>query len=268
MYKKYFITFGGGSKNYIDAAERLCKQAKSSRYFDICKYFTDKDLKSDSTFWKKHSNFILNNKRGFGYWLWKPYLISKIMKTINDGDILLYLDCGCEIGINSHNLPKYFEYVKKYKIITSLFPYDEGYKIINYTKKDILVYFNLQDDKEFLNHKQIEAGCIMFFACKKVRNFLDEWYNICQQNYNLIDDSKSKSNEFIEFKENRHDQSIFASLFWKYNFSNKKDIKNCVIYFRLNKKYISVVNIYRLYIITLTFLLFLIFYEYISKKLF
>ena len=97
--KLHFITFGGGSENYYQAVERLCGQVKSLEIFDSITGYTDKDIKSDEVFWNKHKNFIINNKRGYGYWIWKPYLILKKLKEINDNDILLYLDCGCEINV-------------------------------------------------------------------------------------------------------------------------------------------------------------------------
>jgi len=59
--------------------------------------YNDKDLNNDEEFWKKHGNFIENNKRGNGYWIWKPYIIMKNLDLMNDNDILLYLDCGCEV---------------------------------------------------------------------------------------------------------------------------------------------------------------------------
>ena len=35
-----------------------------------------------------------------GFWLWKPFIIKKTMENMNDGDVLLYLDCGCELDNN------------------------------------------------------------------------------------------------------------------------------------------------------------------------
>ena len=97
--KKYFITFGGGGQNYIDAGNRLINQINNTELFDKTILYTDIDLKNDSEFWNKHSNFILKNKKGFGYWLWKPYIIKKTIAQMKDGDILLYLDAGCEFNI-------------------------------------------------------------------------------------------------------------------------------------------------------------------------
>src|SRR5689334_19513736 len=45
-------------------------------------------------------NFYLTNKdildaeRGAGYWLWKPYIINKMINKLNEGDILIYSDAG------------------------------------------------------------------------------------------------------------------------------------------------------------------------------
>ena len=79
-----FITFGshngGVHSNYIDAATRLANQVKELKLFDEIIVYTGYNLKEDTEFWNKHSEFILNNRRGFGYWIWKPYIIKKQWK--------------------------------------------------------------------------------------------------------------------------------------------------------------------------------------------
>ena len=34
-------------------------------------------LRADKNFWPFHGEFISSNPRGFGYWVWKSYLINK-----------------------------------------------------------------------------------------------------------------------------------------------------------------------------------------------
>jgi hypothetical protein len=115
---KIFITFAAGDQKYLDAANRLISQAKSANIFDQTILYTAEDLQSDAEFWSKHGHFIENNPRGYGYWLWKPYLIKKTMSKFKYGDVLLYLDCGCEIDKrNSVLIKKYFEIVKWDKVI-------------------------------------------------------------------------------------------------------------------------------------------------------
>lgn len=77
---KIFITFGAGDEKYYEAGNFLIKEVESLNIFDKSILYTDKDLKTDQEFWPKHSNFIENNKKGYGYWLWKPYLIKKQWK--------------------------------------------------------------------------------------------------------------------------------------------------------------------------------------------
>ena len=66
---KIFITFGAGGQNYVDAGQRLIKQAQSTGYFDQTIFYSAEYLKNDEDFWKQHSNFISKNKRGYGYWI-------------------------------------------------------------------------------------------------------------------------------------------------------------------------------------------------------
>ena len=94
----HFITFATHD-NYLQAGERLTKQATNLKIFDNIKLHTLDNLKNDIIFWNQHKDFIENNIKGYGYWLWKPYLIKKEMDLLNDNDILLYLDSGCEIDI-------------------------------------------------------------------------------------------------------------------------------------------------------------------------
>jgi len=224
--KSIFITFGAGSKNYIDAGKRLINQAKSTGYFDKTILYTDEYLRKDTQFWSSHSEFISNNKRGYGYWIWKSYIIKKTFETMNDGDILMYLDCGCEIGGEKELLiPTFFDYVKKDKIIGSFTCIEK-----NWNKMDLLIYLNMQNS-ELINKSQHQAGALLFYICKETRELVDKWYNIgC--NYHMIDDSPSIEKNLECFEEHRHDQSIFSLLTKKYAIYSSKNLEDCVIYSR------------------------------------
>lgn len=227
-YNKYFITFGGGPQNYIESGKRLIKQAQSLKLFNKTTLYTDNDLKSDYNFWKKHGDFINNNKRGYGYWIWKPYIIKKTIELMNDGDILLYLDSGCEIDIKKkQKINKYFEYVKKDYIIARPTSREK-----DWNKMDLIIYLNM-NDSNILNTSQRAAGAILFYINKQTRNLVNTWYNIgC--NYHMIDDSKSIIPNLNSFKEHRHDQSIFSLLTKKYNIYSKRNIRNCIEIIRNN----------------------------------
>lgn len=225
--QKHFITFGAGENKFIDAGTRLVNQAKTTNLFDNTTLFNKDFLKADKIFWDKHSQFLLNNKRGFGYWIWKSYIINKTFQSADDGDIIMYLDAGCEIGgIKQNNISTFFNHVKNDKIIYSP-TLAEGWKESNWNKMDTFKFLNL-DNNDIYNAEHVEAVALIFYVCDETRHFVDLWYNICSNNYNLIDDSPSKEKNLPQFYENRHDQSIFSLLLKKLNFKSDKDIKNCV----------------------------------------
>jgi hypothetical protein len=210
-----FITFGSHD-NYIDAANRLKNQAEELNIFDMIKVYTPDDLKEDDEFWNKHQDFIENNRRLYGYALWKPYIIHKTIQTLNDGDILLYLDCGCELIINEkdHILMYINECINKYKLFLSITP--EGNEK-RYCKMDLLHKLKINNDPIILNTHQFQSGFIFLEVNISTRFLINEWYNLASNDYHNIDDSPSIIPNISEYIEHRHDQSILSLLIKKYD---------------------------------------------------
>jgi len=223
----YFITFGAGGQNFYDAGNRLMDQANNLNLFDKLTFYTDENLKNDKTFWNQHSRFIENNRRGYGYWLWKSYLIKKTMETMNHGDVLLYLDCGCEIDINKKDIVRnYLEYVKKEYIISTHTHIER-----DWTKMDLIKKLDMLDDR-YLNTQQHEAGVIFFFVCRETIDLVNEWYKLACD-YDNINDHPSIYKNLECFNEHRHDQSIFSLLTKKYNLHSKNySAHECINYAR------------------------------------
>ena len=240
-----FITFGSHS-DYIEAAKRLVQQATALNIFKQTKLFTAEDLKNSPEFWDAHGSFIKKNSRGFGYWLWKPYIIQKNMQYMQNGDILLYLDCGCELSSGKRSeLLKCMDVVKTDKIVYTR----TGNKEKEWTKMDLLLKLDM-NKAEYLNSNQLQAGAILFLVCDETRCLVDEWYKIAC-NYHNIDDSPSLSKNLDGFKEHRHDQSIFSLLIKKYNLCSKKTtLRNAVHYIRnlsgLSQIYAGMRNLLRI----------------------
>jgi hypothetical protein len=226
---KYFLTFGSHN-NYLDAGFRLYKQANSLNLFDKLLFYEKTYLENDTYFWPKHGNFIKSNPRGYGFWLWKPYLIKKTMDAMKDGDILMYLDCGCEIDINKKDLIKeFFEIVKNDYIIGSLTSIEK-----EYVKMDLLIELDMLNH-DSINHWQHEAGALLFLINDKTRTIVNKWYEL-SCNYHLIDDTPSVVPNFDCFIDHRHDQSIFSLLTKKYNIFSKKNICDIIEYDRNKSK--------------------------------
>ena len=79
---------------YGDSRRRLNASAGRHDIPEILSY-DFADLKG-TPFYRTNRD-ILDQPVGSGYWLWKPYIILEAMKTLTDGDIVVYSDCGIEI---------------------------------------------------------------------------------------------------------------------------------------------------------------------------
>jgi hypothetical protein len=209
---KKFITFGGPTANYHSSVERICKEAESLKYFDEIKGFTDNYLKNDKTFWEKHGNFIENNPRGYGYWIWKSYLIKKELEAMKENDILIHCDAGCQINSNGKKrINEYIDMLNTDKKHYGLISFQLEFKNVQYTKKAIFDRFESSENEK--NMLQCVGGIVVIKKNKHSINIVDEWYNNCQD-YNLINDVVNCEDE--NFIENRHDQSIISVLVNKY----------------------------------------------------
>ena len=213
----YFLTFG--NSRYYQAIERICKQAIEMNIFNQIIYFTDNDLKNDKEFWNQHGDFINNNNRGYGYWIWKSYLIHKIMvEKMDYGDIILYSDAGCELNKKGiKRLGEYIELTKKNGNLLFNIPYMEQ----SWTKMDLI---DKLDAYQYTNTNQIMSG-IQFYV-KNDRNImiLKEIYDTCcSENYHFVDDSPSHLENDQSFVEHRHDQSILSLIAKKNGLFNIKD---------------------------------------------
>ena len=216
---KIFLTFGT-SGEYEKRAERIVLLIKNLDIFDKVILLTEKDLKNDSIFWNQHNKFIESNKRGYGYWLWKSYIIKKQLEMLNDNDILLYFDSSIIFRANKDKFIDLFNIVKRDYIIGSFC------KVLCleyvWNKMDLIENLNMNNDK-YLNTRQRQAGSLMILNNKKTRELINNWYTLSTQ-YHFIDDTKSNKKNRNGFKEHRHDQSIFSLLTKKYNIYSDIDM--------------------------------------------
>lgn len=227
--KIYAMTFGGGGQNYYDAVNRINNELKVINIFDdiILKY--DTDLKNDIEFWNKHGNFIENNKRGYGYWLWKPYLILKMFDIMNDNDILIHLDAGCEVINNKDSYDKIKLLIEKCNTHNMLYTLAGNVNEKQYTKMDLFNYMNdnyeLIINDELKNSIMNQATIIIIKKNDLTTKFINDWYNI-SCNYNLIDDTPSNEKNDISFIEHRHTQSTMSILLKTNKYNNYLNTDN------------------------------------------
>lgn len=150
---------------------------------------------------------ILDQQRGSGYWLWKPYIIYKALLDMNENDVLVYSDAGVEF-INSvqHIILAMDE---------DVFLFGNNYNHADWCKYD--VFDAIIPDKNLHHTKQVQASVIFIKPTQKAKEFVKEWL-LYSQMPNLIDDSESKLPNYLTFAEHRHDQAILTCLQIKHGY--------------------------------------------------
>ena len=173
---------------------------------------------------------VFKHKRGSGYWLWKPYIILKELEKMNEDERLLYIDSG------SHLKNPIDDLIKEYDEDLISFECLGGQKLKQWTKRDLFIRMNL-DNPDIVNSLQAEAGFLILK--KSAIPIIQEWLRLGSIPEN-IDDSPSKIENYPEFEEHRHDQSILSLLIMT---SNKYGVTTKVLPFE--EKYPKYVNHHR-----------------------
>jgi hypothetical protein len=206
-YKKYFITFA--NEKFEGALRRITRQVSLSNFFDVVKPYNDKDLESFTEFWEKHGEFIKNNPRGYGYWIWKSYLTLKTLHEMNDGDVLVYADAGCEINYEGiETLESFASDVKtnskgflSFQLNDLMYHHEE-----RWTKMDLFHHFDVE---RFRRSLQLHSTYFVLEKCPNTMKIVNMWYDTVH-NYHFIDDTPSIAQNDMYFYEHRHDQSVFS----------------------------------------------------------
>lgn len=206
----HFLTFA--TFNFSNALRRITREAFSFAKFTNIHSINESILKQDTEFWSTHQSFIESNPRGFGYWIWKPYLLLKIVKQAQDGDIVVYADSGCTLYNTKAAYEKFDLYTQKLQTsklgIMAFSNVNEWARERWLTKMDVLHKLNAE---HLLHTRQINATVIFIRKCDTSLTILQKWYDLCCD-YSNIDDTQSTIPNHPEFDDHRHDQSVFSIL--------------------------------------------------------
>ena len=148
---------------------------------------------------------LFAQKRGFGYWMWKPYIILDAMSRVPPGDHILYLDAGIAPVAQ---LDDWLSEIagQDYAFFVS----DANHPAAHYTKRDCFVELGC-DSKDFHNTPMLSAGIQSYINNPKSGAFVEDLKNLMRKP-GMIDDSPNllSQENLPDFVEHRHDQSVLT----------------------------------------------------------
>ena len=199
--KKYLISYG--DDNFAEQREFLKETALASSFFDEVQIFTPDDFEPDFINRLKENNDF---KLGGGYWIWKPYLIKRMLDKMETDDILIYCDAGCMI--NGYGEKRFNEYIEILnQSITGTIDFELPHAEYEYTKQEVFDHFKSSD--EIIYSNQLESTILLLRNCQHTKMLVNLWYDVACNYFTLFTEAKQVP-QHQKFIAHRHDQSIFS----------------------------------------------------------
>lgn len=226
--RKHLVAYG--TDDFSNALSSLVKSANG--FFDEFHVLGPRNLDEEFV---KNNHRILSQPRGAGYWIWKPYVIKKILDESDESDIVFYVD---STNIFQRNPNYLFEDVERNPIV--LFDnrdgnpdlvkmldgsrWDTSKPIPNYIscKRDSFVIMDC-DDEKFINGTHLNASYQLYRNCDESKHFVNELLNYCKIE-NLVTDSPNSFGENHPYYfDHRHDQTVLSLLAIKHGIEPRRD---------------------------------------------
>lgn len=199
-----------GYKFMVDRLHSLCDEWK----LPFMPY--SRDWLEDTDFYDRNKR-LLNVGKGNGYWIWKPYIIGHALEKAEE---VLYLDSS----VVPDSREAILDFIGRSTDLSAL---GTHYLQRVWTKRACFKNMGC-DDPKYWNSIQAWAGVVL--ARRSGKSIVDEWLMHC-----TVEETVSDSvcyNNFPDFMDHRHDQSILTNLLIKYkqNIPFSEQFKDVVQY--------------------------------------
>lgn len=197
----WLVSYADGPEVYF-ANQNFLAQTAINKGIDFVLMYRRSNIAPD---FYQANRAILEQPRGVGYWLWKPYFILKTLEMAPEGDIVVYMDVGMFIKESIIPLLQYTKVADR--VFVQNHHVNRGY-----IKRDTVVLMG--SDDSVLDKPQLEAAVIIIKNTQNSRDFVKQWLILCQ-NARTLTDQPSEIKEYPDFKDHRHDQAILSLLYLK-----------------------------------------------------
>ena len=157
---------------------------------------------------KRLNKHIIEQERGAGYWIWKPYIIEKKLSELPENSYLVYTDAGLQFVNKIQHIIE--------RMDSDIWLFGNNWQHLDWCKMDVMDFILPDWPLTFAeDSRQVQASVIIIRNTEAARQFVRKWLKLCQVD-GFIDDSASISTNYHTFQEHRHDQAILTCLAYKH----------------------------------------------------
>ena len=210
--KKVHVAFANDKflKSLNILGESSCKVGKVDEFVK----YSPKDLHIDN-FWQENQR-ILSQPLGYGYWIWKPFIILETMKRLNEGDIVLYTDAGMRVLDSLDPLFEITETSRDNRMLFALTMIWGTHKHSEYTKRDCFILMGL-DEPKYWNERMLNAAFSVWMKTQRNIDFLTEWQKYLKDSRIVTYEANTCGQSNLpDYIDHRHDQAVLSLLSLKY----------------------------------------------------
>jgi len=213
LNRLHFISFANSG---YTAPDRILSQAQQSQFFDSVNCYSESDI---VPLLRRHPiHFLTNRKKGFGRFMWKPYVLLKRLSEVPNGDTVIYSDSGTHIDASGGpRLSFYLESMKSANKSIGVFETSSKYKAVSYVKRAVVdsyfPEFYLEPTRQM---NSAYAGLVFARKTDRSEEIVGDWLRLCEQFLPWNDCGPSK-NEIAEFVGQDVDNGILNLVLAKHN---------------------------------------------------
>lgn len=200
MYKGKTVTVINCCDEKFESVRQACSASSISKgkADKVIEYSPDM---IDEAFRSKNKD-LLSIVRGAGLWIWKPYFILKTLKSIPEGDYLIYLDAGVVVVNEFSHLIDAMEQSGQ-----DIMAFELPLLAEEWTKRETKTTIYPELDRSV---NQILAGYIVIRNTPFSRQIIEEWLEYMQDPVCILPTNMTGEPNHRNFVENRDDQSVWT----------------------------------------------------------
>jgi hypothetical protein len=211
---KILLNYSSGGR--FAKSQLLNSQSGLAAGFNVVYQMSDADI--DRGFVEDNAS-ILSQKRGAGYWLWKPYFLDKLVWQIGEDDILFYADAG---SVFVKSVEPIFQAILNDRSGVLAFNMSGGHLEKHWTKRDVFRTTDTDSDP-YKDTPQRMASFIALRGTAFAKAFVREYLRLCCNPHLITDEPNVDGWVEPGFQDHRHDQSIWSVLTKKHGVATMPD---------------------------------------------